>query len=60
MNYVTYLKVKGNFPPKARDLRHNSITFDDCEDFIHDTNITRMLEYTGDTPSNHPPGLTGS
>ena len=57
---IIYLKVKGDFPPEARELRHDTIKLDDWEDFIRDPNVTKMLESTGDVPFNSPPALHGS
>ena len=59
-NYVTYLKVKAHFPYETRELRHNTITLGDWEDFIRDPNSTRLIEPTVDKPSNPVPGLAGS
>ena len=42
-NYVTRLKVKGEFTSEARELRCKTITFDDWQDFIRDRNSTRMM-----------------
>ena len=59
-NYDTYRQSKGDWPAGASELRYNTISIDDWEDFIHNPTSTRMLAETGNTTSNPPPGFAGS
>lgn len=59
-NCINYLKVKGNFPSEARELRYNTIALDYQKDFICNPTSTRLLESTRCITSNPPPGLAGS
>ena len=42
--FDTYRKTKGHWPEGASDLRYNTISIDDWEDFIRDPSNTRMLQ----------------
>ena len=59
-NHITCLTETLDFLSEASNLRCNTVMHEDLEYFMRDPDSTRMLESTGDTPSNHPPGLAGS
>ena len=59
-NYVAYLNLKGDFPSEGNELRHKTITLQSWNNFTRDPESTKLLEPSGDMPSNPPLGLSGS